>query len=279
MVSRTEKVSSSYSCPMDCGPIYDAWLTEFPGNLVIGQSGMAAAVETATWNWGYTMGPYSVTPGWTATPSLVDFAVSGVDTSVTGANEGTTNLSALVSIFDRYDWDGLNCIYLGTFQNFVGGILDILALPHRFVAVTVTDTDLGCAAGSQGWGVEVKYVVTSFIGLPITQSGMTPRERVSISGIPQHLLFLPFATPQQTNSLGQFNDIPVGSCFGGIPITSPVNPCVNVTQNFDLVVPSDALSPYSMITVTTRKDCRLGIRVSVENGGVTQTFTRGSVPD
>ena len=57
--------------------------------------------------------------------------------------------------------------------------------------------------------------------------------------------------------------------------------CVGVTvvQNFDLVVPNDALSPYQMITVTTRRDCRFGIRVEVDNGGVTETFTHGTVPN
>jgi hypothetical protein len=33
---------------------------------------------------------------------------------------------------------------------------------------------------------------------------------------------------------------------------------------FFLVVPNDTLSPYAMITVTKRKDCRFGIRVEVK---------------
>jgi hypothetical protein len=278
MVSRNEKVSSSYSCPMDCGPTYDAWLTEFPGNLIISQSGMAKVEETASWNYGYTMGPYPVGASWGASPELVNFDAVGVDTSVTGASEGTSNLSALVSVYDRYDWDGLNCVWVQTVQNWVGGILDILSIPNRFLALSVTDADLGCPTGSQGYGVKVKYVVASVLGVPVTQSGMTPREIFFTNGVPNSFVFTQFATPPTTDSQGTFNDIPVGSCFGNIPLGSPFNPCVTVVQNFDLVVPNDAFSPYSIGTVTTRKDCRLGIRVEVQNGPVTETFTRGTVP-
>ena len=275
MVSRTEKVSSSYSCPMDCGPTYDAWLTDFPGSLVISQWGIAAAVEQASWNYGYTMGPYSVSPSWSADPSLVDFAAAGGDTAITGASEGTSNVSALVSIYDRYDWDGLNCVYLQTVQNFVGGLIDVLSLPHRFVALSVEDTNLGCPLGSSGYGVNVRYVVSNFFGLPITQSGMTPREIFFVNGnLAPPGTFRQFADPPQTDSLGTFNDRPVGSCFSGNPFTQV---CVDVVQHFDLLVTNNAQAPFSMITVTTRRDCRLGIRVEVDNAGVKQTFTKGVV--
>lgn len=275
MVSRSQKVSSSYSCPMDCGPTYDAWLTEFPGPLIISQSGIAAAVETASWNYGYTMGPYSVGASWSASPTLVTFDAAGYDTSVTGASEGTSDLSGFVGVYDRYDWDGLNCVFLGTYQNIVGGLLDILAAPHSFVALGVTDTDLGCPPGFSGHGVKVRYVVSSLTG-PITQSGMTPRERFFTNGVPNDVNFLPFAKPQDTDSQGTFNDTPVGTCFSGNPFT---NFCVDVEQIFDLVVPNDTQSPYPMITVTKRKDCRFGQKIEVKNGPVTQTFERGILPN
>ena len=277
MVSRSQKVSSSYSCPMDCGPIYDAWLTDFPGPLIINQFGTAAAVETASWNYGYTMGPYSVGASWSASPWLVSFAAAGIDTSVTGASEGTSDLSGFVGVYDRYDWDGLNCVYLGTYQNIVGGLIDILTDPHAFVAVSVTETDLGCPAGSVGFGAKVKYLVTGLAAVPVRQAGMTPREQVFINGVIQNFIFLPFATPPETDSLGTFTDIPIGSCFAG-PFSS-VNNCTNVSQHFDIVVPNDPNSPYSIITVTNRKDCRRGIRVEVQNGPVTETFTLGEVPN
>jgi hypothetical protein len=184
---------------MDCGPTYDAWLTEFPGPLIINQFGIAAAVETASWNYGYTMGPYPASPWWTASPSLVTFDAAGTDTSVTGTSQGTSDLSGLVGMYDRYDWDGLNCVFLGTYQNIVGGLLDILAAPHSFVALGVTDTDLQCPPGFSGHGVKVRYVVSSLTG-PLTQAGMTPRERFFTNGVPNDVNFLPFVKPEDTDS-------------------------------------------------------------------------------
>jgi hypothetical protein len=98
-----------------------------------------------------------------------------------------------------------------------------------------------------------------------------------INGFIQNFNFLAFATPPQTNSQGLFTDTPIGSCFNVDPFSS-LNPCVFVDQHFDIVVPNDAGSPRSIITVTHRKDCRRGIRVEVQNGPVTNTYTLGEVP-
>ena len=183
----------------------------------------------------------------------------------------------LVGTYDRYDWDGLNCVYLQTVQNFVGGLIDILTDPHAFVALSVTETDLGCPSGTFGFGAKVKYLVTGLAAVPVRQAGMTPRENVFINGLPTSFFFEPFATPPTTDSLGTFTDIPIGSCFPGSPF-STLNPCVSVKQEFDIVVPNDPNSPRSIITQTLRKDCRRGIRVEVQNGPVSETFTLGEVP-
>ena len=274
MVSRNQKVSSSYSCPMDCGPTYDAWLTEAPDSLTINQWGIAAAVEVASWNYGYQMGPYSVTPGWSASPQLVSFAAAGMDTSVTGTSEGTSDVSGFVGMYDRYDWDGLNCVFLQTVENTVGFLIAVLKVPHNFVALAVTDANLGCPPGFSGYGVQVRYVVSNVLLLPITKSGMTPRERFFTNGIPNAPNFLPFANPPQTDSLGTFNDTPVGTCFDGNPFA---NICVDVEQVFDVVVPNDNIPSYPIVTVTRRRDCRFGVRVTVDNLLVSETFTRGVV--
>ncbi len=275
MVSRSQKVSSSYSCPMDCGPTYDAWLTANPDSLTINQWGIAAAVEVAYWNYGYQMGPYSITPGWSANPQLASFALSGADTAVTGTAEGTADVRGSAGFYDRYDWDGLNCVWLQTVEMILDFPLFVLGVPRSLVAVSVTDTNLGCPAGTSGYGVNVRYAVSNLLFLPIQKSGMTPRETVRVNGAPTGIIQAPFATPPQTDSLGIVNDIPVGSCFGGNPA---LNFCVDVEQTFDVVVPNDNLSPYPTVTVTTRRDCRFGIRVEVDNLGIAkQTFTRGIV--
>jgi hypothetical protein len=179
-------------------------------------------------------------------------------------------------MYDRYDWDGLNCVYLGTYQNFVGGLIDILTDPHAFVALSVTETDLGCPSGTFGFGAKVKYLVTGLAAVPVRQSGMTPREIFFVNGTPNSFLFSQFATPPQTDFLGTFTDIPIESCFPGSPF-STLNSCVSVKQIFNIVVPNDPNSPHSIITETLRKDWR-GIRVEVKNGPVTETFTLGEVP-
>jgi hypothetical protein len=155
----------------------------------------------------------------------VNFEAAGADTSVIEASEGTSDLSGFVGVYDRYDWDGLNCVYVGNFQNFVGGLIDILTDPHAFAALSVADADLGCPPGYFGYGAKVKYLVTGLAAVPVRQAGMTPREWVHINGIPQGFLFTPFATPPQTDSLGTFNDNSDRILFSGKSVFDSESVC------------------------------------------------------
>jgi hypothetical protein len=79
---------------MDCDPSYDAWLTDFPGNLIINQSGMAKAVEISELELRLHDRSIFCRRIVVGKSPLVNFDAVGVDTSITGASEGTSNLSA-----------------------------------------------------------------------------------------------------------------------------------------------------------------------------------------
>lgn len=128
MVSRSQNVVSSYSCPMDCGPTYEAQATFPTDPLFNGQSGEASVTETASWNYGYTMGPYPASASWSADEPIVEFDPSSASTTMlTPLDAGSTFVSGHIGWFDRYDWDGLNCVYAGTYEEVVSDILDMFA--------------------------------------------------------------------------------------------------------------------------------------------------------
>jgi hypothetical protein len=137
MVSRRQEVISSYSCPMDCGPTYEASGTFPTDSLFNGQPGTASVTETASWNYGYTLGPYPASAAWSAEEQLVTFDPSpGSSTTLTPEEAGSTLVTGFIGWYDRYDWDGLNCVYNGTFPGIVDAILDML------LAVTFIDAHI-----------------------------------------------------------------------------------------------------------------------------------------
>ncbi len=141
MVSRGQVVSSSYSCPMDCGPTYEANGTFPTDPLFNGQPGTASVTETASWNYGYTMGPYPASAAWSAEDPIVTFDPSpGSSTTLTPEEAGSTLVTGFVGWFDRYDWDGLNCVYNGTFPEVVEAILEMLR-PVTFLDARLIDTN------------------------------------------------------------------------------------------------------------------------------------------
>ena len=116
MVSRSQQISTSYSCPMDCGLIYELNLNPFPDFLFFNGTATGTAWETGTSNAGYSIGPYQVGASWSVDNPIATFAPSdGATTTATGTAVGTANLTAFVGMQERYDWDGLECIDLGSY--------------------------------------------------------------------------------------------------------------------------------------------------------------------
>jgi hypothetical protein len=148
--------------------------------------------------------------------------------------------------------------------------------PVALKAISVTQTDLGCALGSRGYGVKIIYQVLDEKLDPILKAGMTPEEFITTSIGSGSTEYEPFATPRTTDSMGQFTDIPVGTCSD-----ARFNFCINVRQQFRIKIPvSGQTEPEIFLigTETRRLDCRDGIRVEVATGTSSQVFTLGTVP-
>src|SRR5204863_1527575 len=139
---------------------------------IVGESGSGSVTETASWNYGYTMGPYPVSASWSADHPVVSFDPSAASTtSITGTDQGSAIVSAFSSWYDRYDWDGLECIYNGTYPGVIDDLIDILSTPHVFYSISVTQSNLNCPPTYFGYGAEVRYGVADIVGLPLTKAG------------------------------------------------------------------------------------------------------------
>lgn len=99
---------------------------------------------------------------------------------------------------------------------------------------------------------------------------MTPLEEA-----PGTVGYEAFATPPTTNASGAFNDVPVGTCFGGV--RAGQNACTGVfTVSYYLI---DSSRSYLINTTTQRLDCALGQRLVIQGNPVLQnkTYQQGSI--
>lgn len=156
-------------------------------------------------------------------------------------------------------------------------------VPTYFKADSVTQASWGEACNGGVYAAKVVYRVYDQTGNGLIQrDGMVAQELVTVldsagNVISKSTKYEPFATPQATMADGIINDIPVGTCFSVPP---PPNRCVNVTQLFNIVVPNAGSSSttFDIKTITIRRDCEQGIRVTVMNTGLPdQNFTLGTV--
>jgi hypothetical protein len=88
-----------------------------------------------------------------------------------------------------------------------------------------------------------------------------------------------FSTPDPTLNDGKFDDDPVGTCFTNRnppPIKPSGNPCVNVTQEFEVLIGGNT---YPISTKTTRADCNNGsaIKISGNPEAFNKIFTQGNI--
>jgi hypothetical protein len=110
MVSRSQNISSSYSCNDPCPPYYFGWMDPLQPILIIYNHVNTSAWETATYDSGYSMGPYSVPASWSADSSAISVNPSGSHTTTVGAEEpGDGCVTADMGSQERYSWDGQNC--------------------------------------------------------------------------------------------------------------------------------------------------------------------------
>lgn len=143
-------------------------------------------------------------------------------------------------------------------------------VPAYFFSPSAVKADGDCASGEEGSFYNVSYYVADLNSLQVNQAEMTPLEEA-----PGTVGYEPFATPPTTNASGAFNDVPVGTCFGGVP--SGENVCRSVfTVSYYL---TNASSSYLISTTTKRLDCALGQQLVIQGNPVSQnkTYTQGRV--
>jgi hypothetical protein len=111
MVSRSQRISTSYSCNDPCPPYLWGYMDPFPPPVVIvSDTAQASAWETAQYDSGYTMGPYSIGASWSVDSSTISIDPdSGHSTTVTGEDPGDACVAADMGSQERYSWDGQNC--------------------------------------------------------------------------------------------------------------------------------------------------------------------------
>jgi hypothetical protein len=111
MVSRSQNISSSYSCNDPCPPNYQGDLNPFPPPIVI-VSGTASssAWETAYYDSGYSIGPYSVGADWSVDTSAISIDPSSAHTTtLTGDIPGDGCITADMGRQESYGYDGRDC--------------------------------------------------------------------------------------------------------------------------------------------------------------------------
>jgi hypothetical protein len=118
MVSRSQRISTSYSCTDPCPPFYGAEMNPYPPPTVfVGTQGNATIKETAFYDSGYQSGPYSVWADWSISAAISTLNPDpGTTTTLTGTDPGGATLEGFVGIQQDYGWDGLNCLEYGTYE-------------------------------------------------------------------------------------------------------------------------------------------------------------------
>jgi hypothetical protein len=124
MVSRSMRISTSYSCNDPCPPYIVGWINALDDFILVGDSQNTSAWQTAYYDSGYNMGPYSSPAGWSLDSSAASMdPTSAHTTTVTGEDAevgGDVVITADMGWQERYSWDGQNCYD----NNFADPIVD-----------------------------------------------------------------------------------------------------------------------------------------------------------
>jgi len=120
MVSRSKHISTSYSCNDPCPPYLVGWLDGLDTPIIINGTTSTSAWQTANYDSGYNMGPYSVPADWSIDSSAISInPYSAHATTVTGEDPGDGCVTADMGWQERYSWDGQNC-YDNNFADPIG---------------------------------------------------------------------------------------------------------------------------------------------------------------
>jgi hypothetical protein len=127
MVSSSQHISTSYSCNDPCPPYYGGDINPFPPPVVINGQATTAIWETAYYDTGYVVGPYSTWATWTNLyDPVVTFEPSnGHSITITGVETGGTTLHGFIAMQQDYGWDGLNCYEYGYYEEYADAPVEV----------------------------------------------------------------------------------------------------------------------------------------------------------
>lgn len=154
MVSRSQRISTSYSCNDPCPPTYDGWLDPFPPGVVyVGRTGSSSAWEQMYYSWGTSVGPYAVSASWSWDAAVGSVSpASGTSTTLTGGTPGTGDFLGLTGPYQDYGWDGLNCYEYSSYYGGGGGPIDVAcAVPTNFHQTSASDAGGGTLHFDYAW--------------------------------------------------------------------------------------------------------------------------------
>jgi hypothetical protein len=118
MVSRSQRISTSYSCNDPCPPFYGGSITPDSPTVEVESVDTMTSWETAYYNGGYTVGPYQVgAQSWTSDNPSVVTVPGGICTAL---SPGFAGVRAFIRTEESYVWDGLNCVDLGVIYDVAG---------------------------------------------------------------------------------------------------------------------------------------------------------------
>lgn len=111
MVSKSQNISTSYSCNDPCPPFIQGSLDPFlPPIIFVSRSGSSTAWTTAYYGNGYVSGPYAAGADWQPDSSAVSMDPSSAHTGwAIGESTGGVCVLADMGHEESYGWDGLNC--------------------------------------------------------------------------------------------------------------------------------------------------------------------------
>ena len=201
---------------------------------------------------------------------------AGTGVTVTITQRNSTSITATFAVSDSAD-SGNRDVKLTTQGGATSNTVQFyVQVPFAFTPSTPTQTSLGCATGTAGYGAQVPYTVTDNDGQAIALSGMTPEEKVTQNGNTNGQ-YASFSTPVTTTSSGTFTDIPIGTCYG--PPVPQTNLCIPVKQEFRVKVPKTGGGDMTFFLGTTvnRQDCVSGIDITIATGTTSNHWTLGNI--
>jgi hypothetical protein len=174
MVSRSQRVSTSYSCNDPCPPSYEGWLDPFPPGVVfVSQTGGSSAWEQMWYDWGGSVGPYAVSASWSLSASIGTLnPTSGTSTVMTGTTPGTAMFEGFIGIYQDYSWDGLNCYENAPYEGGGEGEVEVkCTTPSGETTASGGWADSDSLPTVHKWNQTLTPSTTNFSGRSVTESG------------------------------------------------------------------------------------------------------------